>query len=848
MLVVPSVDVQDRFKRSRQTGKLNLSNAELSAFPEKLCDINRMSFDSQKWWELYPLEHMNLAHNTIAEIPTDINKLVDLVSVNISYNQLATVPLSLFELQKLTHIDISHNVLTSFPLPNPNSSDGPPAWPSLSHLVMADNRLSSLPDTLATLPKLEVLDIRENLLESLPENIGRLPLTTLRLSKNKLKKLPNSISELTKLSLLEAKGNLICSVPGLSGLTRLATLDLSQNRLESLPTLPTEELMELFLGFNLLSDCSSLSECRALVTLVLSSNRIAKIPESIAELKKLKVLDLTGNNLNDIPGIIGTMDDLSRLLVDGNPLRRIRKGILDKGCTELKRYLVSRIPNDDPPSTPGSSMSTPRSSTPFSPRGVPSGACAGGLSEEWSARVQHGPGGLTMRANGMGVEVLPVAVFGEALKHLDLRDNSIVTVPHEIVNLSQTLCILHLSSNALSDLPDVICDLRKLKELSLNKNTLTELPNRFDNLSFLDVLDLSQNRFTDCPPMLGRIRSLKNLNISRNQITNADCLWIKRSSLEVVNVANNKITTISPLVRRLKQLSLLDLQNNDVRHLPPELSLCSKLQNMPVSGNPLRRMKYSLIQSGSTAVLQWLKTRLPLDHVESDSDDDMDTDVAPLPPLESVESVAPTQLDFGSGVAPTPVESGAVVAPQRLNSGRINSESAPSSDPPQGDAMEICEQGGRVYAERKSQHQSESSAPLSLFDVQQSGMFSNVTAPIGSIFGVQQCDSHAAASNTDDRPAQQTEPVTQSNGHIDPRSYTPIRDRQASPIPESTPMQSDETQSTSKLDELRERVKELEKEVEQFSLSRAMKQKMKRKLQLARAAVYREEDNIKAGR
>eukprot|EP01083_Nonionella_stella_P101934 289560_1 len=831
MLVVPSVDVQDRFKRSRQTGKLNLSNAELSAFPEKLCDINRMSFDSQKWWELYPLEHMNIAHNTIAGIPPDIHKLVELVSVNISYNQLSTVPQSLFELQKLTHIDISHNVLTSFPLPNPNSSDGPPAWPSLSHLVMADNRLSSLPDTLATLPKLEVLDIRENLLESLPENIGRLPLTTLRLSKNKLKKLPNSISELTKLSLLEAKGNLICSVPGLSGLTRLATLDLSHNRLESLPTLPTEELMELFLGFNLLSDCSSLSECRALVTLVLSSNRIAKIPESIAELKKLKVLDLTGNNLNDIPGIIGTMDDLSRLLVDGNPLRRIRKGILDKGCTELKRYLVSRIPNDDPPSTPGSSMSTPRSSTPFSPRGITSGARAGGLSEEWSARVQHGPGGLTMRANGMGVEVLPVAVFGEELKHLDLRDNSIATVPHEIVNLSQTLCILHLSSNALSGLPDIICDLRKLKELSVNQNTLTELPSRFDNLSLLDVLDLSQNRFTECPPTLGRIKSLKNLNMSRNKITNIDCLWVKRSSLEVVNVSNNKISTISPLVRRLKQLSSLDLQNNDVRNFPPDLSLCSKLRNMPVSGNPLRRMKYSLIQSGSTAVLQWLKTRLPLDHVESDSDDDMDTDVA-VPTLESVESVALT-----------PVESVESVAPERLDSGRIT-ESAPSSDPPQGDAMEICEEAGRVYVERKSQHQPESSAPPGLFDMQQNGMFNNARAPIGNIFGMQQGDSQTEP-NAYALSTQQREPVIQSNGSIHPNSYTPNRDRQVSPTPQSTPMQSDETRPTSKLDELRERVKELEKEVDEFSMSRAMKQKKKRQLQLARAAVYREESSTK---
>ncbi len=66
-------------------------------------------------------------------------------------------------------------------------------------------------------------------------------------------------------------------------------------------------------------------------------------------LRKLKTLDLTNNDLQDVPSELGLMNNLVRLSVEGNPLKRIRSNIRTAGAIKLKKYIASRISEDQLP-------------------------------------------------------------------------------------------------------------------------------------------------------------------------------------------------------------------------------------------------------------------------------------------------------------------------------------------------------------------------------------------------------------------------------------------------------------------------------------------------------------------
>src|SRR5690606_26632118 len=82
------------------------------------------------------------------------------------------------------------------------------------------------------------------------------------------------------------------------------------------------------------------------------------------------------------------------------------------------------------------------------------------------------------------------------LSWLNLADNRLTDISN--VNwrsLSNSLSFLDISRNLLTKLPDSICDLSKLSDLSCSSNSIPSLPSNFgQNLSCLRYLDLSSNK------------------------------------------------------------------------------------------------------------------------------------------------------------------------------------------------------------------------------------------------------------------------------------------------------------------------------------------------------------------
>lgn len=129
--------------------------------------------------------------------------------------------------------------------------------------------------------------------------------------------------------------------------------------------------------------------------------------------------------------------------------------------------------------------------------------------------------------------------------------------PREIFALADTLEILNLSGNALSDLPDDLPRLHKLR-----------------------VIFCSDNHFTQVPEVLGRC-----------------------PQLEMVGFKANRIETL-PAAALPPRLRWLILTDNRLRELPPELGNCTRLQKLMLAGNQLQSLPDTLADCKNLELLR----------------------------------------------------------------------------------------------------------------------------------------------------------------------------------------------------------------------------------------------------
>ena len=123
-------------------------------------------------------------------------------------------------------------------------------------------------------------------------------------------------------------------------------------------------------------------------------------------------------------------------------------------------------------------------------------------------------------------------IFFLNLRILDLSLNRITNIPENVFDLKHrlvfTLEYLVLFNNFLIDLPQSICNLKRLNFLSVCCNLLSELPANFGRLQSLVKLCLTKNKLSFLPPSILTIPNLK-CYIEKNlfdQKTNNKCSGI----------------------------------------------------------------------------------------------------------------------------------------------------------------------------------------------------------------------------------------------------------------------------------------------------------------------------------
>ncbi|NEQ22831.1 MAG: serine/threonine-protein kinase [Microcoleus sp. SIO2G3] len=156
-------------------------------------------------------------------------------------------------------------------------------------------------EILALADSLEILDLSNNRLKTLPDEFGRLKhLKIVFFTNNDFEEIPEVIGQCLSLKMVSFKSNQVATVGERTLPHSLRWLILTNNKIEKLP-----------------ASFGSLSQ---LQKLMLAGNRLQSLPESMASCKKLELIRLSTNQLTSLPPWLFTLPRLSWLAYAGYPL------------------------------------------------------------------------------------------------------------------------------------------------------------------------------------------------------------------------------------------------------------------------------------------------------------------------------------------------------------------------------------------------------------------------------------------------------------------------------------------------------------------------------------------------
>ncbi|WP_199312136.1 leucine-rich repeat-containing protein kinase family protein [Phormidium tenue] len=172
------------------TRRLNLA-AGLTTFPEEILELA----DS--------LEVLDLSNNALTTLPDSFAQLHNLRVAFFSNNAFEVLPEVLAHCPKLSMIGFKANQITTVPAG---------ALPLATRwLILTDNRIESLPESIGQLTDLQKLMLAGNQLRALPESLANCQnLELVRLAANQLEALPSQLLALPRLSWLAYAGNPFC--------------------------------------------------------------------------------------------------------------------------------------------------------------------------------------------------------------------------------------------------------------------------------------------------------------------------------------------------------------------------------------------------------------------------------------------------------------------------------------------------------------------------------------------------------------------------------------------------------------------------------------------------------------
>jgi hypothetical protein len=158
-------------------------------------------------------------------------------------------------------------------------------------------------------------------------------------------------------------------------------------------------------------------------------------------------------------------------------------------------------------------------------------------------------------------------------------------VPHEIFELADSLEILDLTGNHLSDLPSEFEVLKKLKIAFFSNNNFTHLPDVLGSCPNLDIIGFKANRISyvgnNAFPANLRWLILTDNALSALAPSIGNC-----GNLQKVMLAGNQLKSLPESMEQCKNLELLRISANEFEALPEWIFSLPRLSWLAFAGNP----------------------------------------------------------------------------------------------------------------------------------------------------------------------------------------------------------------------------------------------------------------------
>lgn len=175
----------------------------------------------------------------------------------------------------------------------------------------------------------------------------------------------------------------------------------------------------------------------------------------------------------------------------------------------------------------------------------------------------------------------------------------LTSIPTSMYQYADTLEILDLSGNELTELPEDFFKFSKLRILFLSNNKFTVFPSVLSKLKHLDIVGLKANKINHIPENAVPI-SLRWLILTDNIITQLPASIGLCTTLQKVMLAGNALTTLPDEMANCVHIELLRISANQLTILPQWLFELPKLAWLAFAGNPLLSLNNELIDKKIT--------------------------------------------------------------------------------------------------------------------------------------------------------------------------------------------------------------------------------------------------------
>lgn len=158
----------------------------------------------------------------------------------------------------------------------------------------------------------------------------------------------------------------------------------------------------------------------------------------------------------------------------------------------------------------------------------------------------------------------------------------------EILSLADSLEILDLSNNQLTDFPDELSQFKKLKVIFASNNLFETLPAVLGQCISLEMVGFKSNKIRHVP-RAALPEKLRWLILTDNMLESLPDDLGQRPRLQKLALAGNRLTHLPLSMSELHNLELVRISANRLTHCPDQLLGLPKLAWFAFSGNPFSR-------------------------------------------------------------------------------------------------------------------------------------------------------------------------------------------------------------------------------------------------------------------